>query len=123
MLALSPKAARRLSVAGVAVVLILLALPVEARFADHPLLRLGQLDPSLTPRTPEVDCGPALSAAGDRAGGPGLFEVARADACRDAGRRRVLTAVAGGSVLVLLGLIGRVRSTRAAPTAPVPVRP
>lgn len=78
-------------------------LPVEAAFGDDPILRLRSVDSASAGPVTEVGCGSALS--GLQGGGDTvtLYGIARDRACRDAASRRVLTAVAAGAIVVLLG--------------------
>lgn len=101
-----------LLVGAVAVVVLGLVVPVSATFADDELLRLSQLDPQLSPPSPEASCGSARAALGagdeveDRSS---FYELARARACEEAGLRRVLGTGAGSGVMVMAALvIGRI---------------
>ena len=100
---------RQLSVAlamlGVLAGLAFLVVPVEAAFADHPLLRLAPFSPALEQAVTAVDCGVPLGNLGRRSDGVSLYGLARDDACRDAASRRVATAVAAAAVIGLLGLV------------------
>lgn len=100
------KLAFLVSALGVVVAVALAVIPVTVHFADDPLLRLRQLDPQLSPPAATADCGSPLRSLNTRATGTSLFDLALASACRHAARRRVLIAVAGGSILVLAGLLG-----------------
>src|SRR5688500_10095399 len=82
-----------LPVLGVLAGLAILVVPVEAAFADHPLLRLQPFSPSLASAVTEVDCGVPVSSLGRRSEGLSLYGLARDDACREAAVRRVATAV------------------------------
>jgi hypothetical protein len=81
-------------------------LPVSARFADDPLLRLRQLDPELSPPTASAVCGSPVRNLNPTPTGPTLYELARADACQEATRRRLGAALATGGVIVMVGLLG-----------------
>ncbi len=97
-----------LAAAGIVVVLGLV-LPVGATFADDELLRLDQLDPSLSPPRPTASCGAPLAnldAAAESAGAGPFYEQARGRACQAAAERRVTGVVAGAGVLGMVGLLG-----------------
>lgn len=100
---------RKLSVAlallGMVAGLAVLVLPVQAAFADDPLLRLQPFSPALDQVVTEVDCGAAVSNLGRRSDGISLYGLARDGACRAAASRRVATGVAATAVIGLLGLI------------------
>lgn len=87
--------------AGFAIVVV----PVEAAFADHPLMRLQPFSPALAAAVTEVDCGVPVSSLSRRSDGVSLYGLARDDACREAASRRVATAVAAAAVIGLFGLI------------------
>lgn len=93
--------------AAVGVVVLGLLVPLSVGFADDELLELGRLDPELSPPAPQADCGSARRAldATSRVGTGSFYELARARACEDAARRRVLASVAGGAVLGMAGLV------------------
>jgi hypothetical protein len=93
------------SALGVVVAVALAIIPVTVHFAADPLLRLRQLDPQLSPPAATADCGSPLRSLNTRAKSTSLFDFALASACRHAARRRVLIAVASGSILVLAGLL------------------
>ena len=95
-----------LPVLGMLAGLAILVVPVDAAFADHPLLRLQPFSPSLAAAVTEVDCGVPLTNLGRRSDGVSLYGLARDDACREAAVRRVATAVAVVAVIGLFGLIG-----------------
>ena len=101
---------RRLSAAlcllGLLVGLAFVVMPVDAAFADDPLLRLEPFSPGLALAATDVDCGVPLSNFARRSEGLSLSGLASADACREAAGRRVATAVAAAAVIGLLGLIG-----------------
>lgn len=101
---------RRLS-AAVAVLgllggLAILVVPVEAAFADDPLLRLQPFSPTLERAVTEVECGSPVTNLGRRSDGLSLYGLARDGACREAASRRAATAVAAAGVVGLLGLLG-----------------
>lgn len=81
-------------------------LPVSTDFREHPLLRLRELDPELSPPEPVAHCGSAVAASRQRSATVALFNVARAQACREAGGRRILVAVAAGGLIFTVGLVG-----------------
>lgn len=118
------RAARWLVIGGVVLVFVLVALPVRATIADDPVLRLRRLDPELAQLRVEVSCGRPLGALDTEARSLAFHEVARAEACREAGRRRVAVATALGGLLVVLGLLGLQASPKepAAPAAAKPAR-
>jgi len=93
-------------------------LPVEVRFGDDPLLRLRAFDSTAGGPATEVECGSAV--AGLRGGSDAvtLYGIARDRACRDASAKRVLTAVAAGAVVVLLGCQGWAASAARAQARP-----
>ena len=95
-----------LPVLGILAALAIVVLPVEAAFADHPLLRLQPFSSALASAVTEVDCGVAVTSLGRRSDGLSIYGLARDDACREAAARRVATAVAAAAVIGLLGLIG-----------------
>lgn len=97
-----------LAVVGILGGLAFLVVPVEAAFADHPLLRLHPFSPALERAATEVDCGVPVRNLGRRPDGVSLYGLARADACRDAAGRRAATGVAAAAVTGVLGLLGRV---------------
>ncbi len=91
---------------GVLVAIVFAIVPVGVHFGDDPLLRLRQLDPELSPPGTTAVCGSPVRSLGLKATDTTLYEVARAGACRAAARRRLLVAVAAGSAIVMLGLVG-----------------
>jgi hypothetical protein len=101
---------RQLSVSvvvlGVLAGLACLVVPVDAAFADDPLLRLQPFSPALDQVVTDVDCGVPVSNFARRSDGLGLYALARDDACREAATRRAATAVAAAAVIGLLGLLG-----------------
>lgn len=118
-----------LSALGVLVAVALALLPVRVHFASDPLLRLRDLDPELSPPAATADCGSPRNSLNTSAKGTSLYELARASACRDAGRRRLAVAAAAGSLIIVLGLVGAASVQRGrlgtsrpstAPIAPVP---
>lgn len=117
-----------LSLFGLVVGLVVALVPVRVQFGSDPLLRLRDLDPELSPPAATVDCGRPRQASQATARGISLYELARASACRDAGRRRLAIALATGAAIVVLGLVGAASVTRGglprprlstAPPAPV----
>jgi hypothetical protein len=68
----------------------------------------------------EVDCGSALSAVRSSTGPASLYTIARDEACHEEGYRRLMVAVAAGSVVVALTLLLLVgaRATDTAPASP-----
>jgi len=101
---------RRLSGAvcllGLLAGLAFLVVPLDAAFADDPLLRLEPFSPGLALAATDVDCGVPLNNFALRSEGLSLSGLASADACREAAGRRAATAVAAAAVIGLLGLIG-----------------
>ncbi|MGI8810875.1 MAG: hypothetical protein ACR2KK_24160 [Acidimicrobiales bacterium] len=95
-----------LAVLGLVAGIAFLVVPVEAAFGDDPLLRLEPFSPGLASGATDVDCGRPVSNFGRRAEGLSLYDLAFADACREAASRRAATAVASASVIGLLGLLG-----------------
>jgi hypothetical protein len=93
-------------VLGVALAIVFAVLPVGAGFENDPLLRLRELDPQLSPPAATAVCGSPLRNLQTQPEGTSLYEVARSHACQEASRRRLLVAVAIGSALVMLGLVG-----------------
>jgi len=104
-----------LALLGLLAGLAFLVVPVDAAFADDPLLRLQPFSPGLASAVTNVDCGAPVGNLGRRAEGLSIYELARADACRSAASRRVATAVAAASVVGLLGLIGLAGTREVAP--------
>jgi hypothetical protein len=96
---------------GVALAVVLALMPVSVRFDNDPLLRLRQLDPELSPPAATAACGSPVRNLRDEPTGTNLYEIARAHACEEAGVRRLLVAVAAGSLLVMFGLVGLAAST------------
>lgn len=96
-----------LCAAGVLVAVVCALAPVRVDFSDDPLLRLRQLDPQLSPPPPTADCGSPISQLNVDPQGTRLDDLARAHACEHAARRRVAVGAAGGLVLVVAGLLGR----------------
>ncbi len=115
-----------LGAVGVLVGAVIAVLPVRVQFARDPLLRLRDLDPELSPPAATAECGSPARSINVKPRGTSLYELARARACQDAGRRRLLIAWATGDVIVIVGLIGIVGVDRGghrpskAPPAPVP---
>ena len=86
--------------AGVAVLLV----PVDAAFADDPLLRYSRFA-GTEPAVTDIECGAPVSNLLRRSDAPDMYSMARDSACREASSRRVATAVAATGVIGLLGLI------------------
>ena len=99
--------ARRLaaavSILGVMIATAFLAMPVEASVDNDPLMRLRQFD-AAPAGAQSVTCGTALSEA-PTGSGASLYDLARDNACRDASLRRLLTAGAAGSLVLISGLL------------------
>lgn len=106
---------------GVAVAVVFAVIPVGAGFENDPLLRLRELDPELSPPAATAVCGTPLRNLRTEPEGTSLYEVARSHACQEASRRRILIAVAAGSAMVMLGLLG-LAAGRASADLPVPRR-
>jgi hypothetical protein len=102
---------------GVALAVVFALIPVGVHFDSDPLLRLRQLDPELSPPAPTAQCGSPITNLRTEPTGTSLYEIARAHACQEAGIRRLLVAVAAGSLLVMLGLVGLVGSTATKPSS------
>ena len=102
------------AILGVLASAALLIVPVDAAFADDPLLRLRPSDPAAHQAASRVDCGVALTSLRRRSEGLTFYGLARDQACRQAGSRRAAAAVAAGGVVALLGLIGITGSSRPA---------
>lgn len=106
MRAIPKKAWLALGILGVVVGVAIALIPVQVQFAGDPLLRLRDLDPELSPPAATADCGSPRQSLNTEARGTSLYELARANACRDAGRRRLAVALATGASIVALGLVG-----------------
>ena len=91
---------------GILIAVLFAVLPVGVRFDSDPLLRLRELDPELSPPEATAVCGSPLRNLRNQPEDPSLYEVARSNACQQAGARRLLAAVAAGSAVVMLGLVG-----------------
>ena len=91
---------------GVFVAVVFIVLPVGVNFADDPLLRLRDLNPELSPPAPTASCGSAIASLDVHPRDTTLFELARANACERAARRRVFGSVAAGAIVVVAGLTG-----------------
>lgn len=102
--------ATSLAVLGVAVAAAILLVPVQVAFADDPLLRLGRFTGADTGAT-DIECGAPVGNLLRRSEDLSFYRVAADDACRRASSRRAATAVASGSVIVLLGLVGATAAT------------
>ena len=94
------------SVLGLFVAVTFAILPVGADFADDPLLRLRDLNPELSPPSPTAVCGSAIRNLDVEPADTSLFALAQAHACERAAQRRVAGSVAGGAILVMIGLLG-----------------
>ena len=79
-------------------------LPVDASFADDPLLRLQGFGRQAGPAPTTADCGSVLANLGNPSGGGTLYEVARDRACHDVSKRRAALAFATGLVFVVVGV-------------------
>lgn len=90
---------------GVLAAAAFLVIPVDAAFASDPLLRYGQFA-TPEPAATDIRCGAPVSNLLRRTDGVSFYSVARDDACREAASRRVASAVAAGSLIAVLGLIG-----------------
>ncbi|HEX6596054.1 MAG TPA: hypothetical protein VF045_03915 [Acidimicrobiales bacterium] len=99
------------------VAVVFALVPVSVTFGNDPLLRLRELDPELSPPPNNAHCGSPVRSLDVAPADTSLHELARANACEDAARRRLAAAVAGGAVLFVFGLVGRVASS------PAPERP
>lgn len=86
--------------AGVAILVV----PVDAAFADDPLLRYGRFAGS-EPSATDIECGAPVTNLLRRSADPGFYSAARDGACRDAASRRAATALAATGVIGVLGLI------------------
>jgi hypothetical protein len=111
------KAWQLVCIFGLAVAAIFVVVPVGTNFGDDPLLRLRQFDPELSPPDTTALCGSPLRAVRTTSDGTTLYELARDRACQDAAQRRLLVAVALGSAIVMLGLVGMTE------IEPVPPKP
>ena len=78
-------------------------LPVKAAFGDDPILRLRSLDTASAGPVTDVECGSALGGLQGGHDTVTLYGIARDRACRDAASRRLLSAIAAGAIVVLLG--------------------
>lgn len=82
-------------------VLLLLVKPVRASFGDDPLLRLQTFDRAPGALPTSVNCGSVPSSL--RGVSPAsIYTIARDNACRDSGYRRLMAAAAAAGVLVVL---------------------
>ncbi|MFN2609245.1 MAG: hypothetical protein ABR511_15360 [Acidimicrobiales bacterium] len=93
-------------VGGLLVVGVLVVVPVHARFGDDPMLRLQGFDRQRSFLPTDVSCGSAVSTLDEPIGSRPLYDVARDDACHEAGVRRVWVALAAGAVLAAGGMAG-----------------
>jgi hypothetical protein len=117
-----------LSAIGILVGVVIALVPITVHFGGDPLLRLRDLDPELSPPAATAECGSPASALDTTPRGTSLYELARASACQDAGRRRLAVAIATGAGIVMLGLVGAASvgrvdrgSLRPSKTPPAPV--
>ncbi|MDP8936270.1 MAG: hypothetical protein M3O23_00685 [Actinomycetota bacterium] len=114
---LRPPGRRPLSAAavvlGVVSAVAVVFLPVDVRFGDDPILRLRTFDTTAGGPATEVECGTALDGLRGASDAVTVYGIARDRACRDASAKRVLTAVAAGFIVVLLGCQGLAASGRA----------
>ncbi len=94
-----------MAILGLVAAAAFLVVPVEAAFADDPLLRYGRFAGS-DAATTEIECGAPVSNLLRRSDGLSFYGVARDDACRQAASRRAATAMAAGGMVTVLGLIG-----------------
>jgi hypothetical protein len=94
------------------VALVLVFIPIEANFADDPLLRLQGFGRQAGPAPTTTDCGSPLSNLGTPSGGGTLYRVASDRACHEASKRRAAIAFAAGTMLVVLGVAGVARGQR-----------
>jgi len=99
---------------GVVIGFAFLTLPVDATVDGDPLLRLRTFDAAPVAAS-AVECGSALSDDSAASGGASLYDLARDHACRTASLRRVLTAGAAGSVVVLSGLLAMTAASNRIP--------
>jgi len=109
-----------LALGGVLVAAVFALVPVTVRFGDDPLLRLRELDPELSPPPTNAVCGSPVRSLNVEPADTSLYELARASACEDAGRRRLAAAVAGGLLIVVSALLGRAATSPRPPRVPVP---
>ncbi|MGH9277246.1 MAG: hypothetical protein ACRD12_03950 [Acidimicrobiales bacterium] len=84
--------------------------PVSVHFADDPLLNLRRLDPQLTTPGATSDCGSPVRSLSIEPASTDLYDVARADACQDAARRRVAAGLALAAICIAVGLLGVVNA-------------
>jgi hypothetical protein len=92
--------------AGLLVAGLFAIVPVSVDFGDDPLLRLQRLDPQLTLPEPTADCGSPVRNVSVEPTSTDLYDVALANACEKAARRRVAAGLAAASICVALGLLG-----------------
>ena len=97
--------ATALAILGVAGAAAILLVPVDAAYADDPLLRYGRFA-GTEPTVTDIECGTPVTNLLRRSEESSFHSVARAGACREAASRRAATAEASGGVVALLGLIG-----------------
>ena len=101
------------------VTVVFALVPVTVRFGDDPLLRLRELDPELSPPPTNAVCGSPVRSLNVQPRDTSLYELARANACENAGRRRLAAAVAGGLVIVVVALLGRAATSPREERVPV----
>lgn len=99
-----------LALLGVLAGVVLLVVPVDAAFASDPLLRFDQFSPQ-APASTDIRCGAPVSNLLGRSGGVSFYRLARDHACQEAASRRAATAVAAGSLVAVLGMIGVAAAT------------
>jgi len=99
-----------LALLGLLAAVAFLVVPVDAAFADDPLLRYGVLI-GAQPAVTDVDCGVPVNNLRRRPDGLGLYDLARTDACREAATRRAATAAAAGGLVAVLGLFAATAAT------------
>jgi len=86
------------------VVIVMLAVPVQARFGNDAVLGLQGFDRQRSFLPTTVSCGLATSNLASPTGSRSFYELARDDACHRRSVHRVWLAVAAGSLLVVAGL-------------------
>ena len=93
-------------VLGVLSAVAVVLLPVNATFGEDPILRLRSFNTAAGGPATKVACGSALNGLRPGSDAVTLYGIARDRACRDASERRVLTALAAGALVLLLGGLG-----------------
>jgi len=99
-----------LALLGVLAAAVFLVIPVDAAFASDPLLRYGRFSAQV-PEATDIRCGAPVSNLLRRSDGVSFYSLARDHACQEAVSRRAATAVAAGSLVAVLGLIGVAAAT------------